>query len=141
MPLIAITVASPHKHTLEKGHIAAEVSRLSSTILRKDPKVTAVIVTIVPPEDWFCAGRSLAEANLASFWLDIHIVDGSNTKDEKATVIAAAYSSMKALIGPLHEESYVHVHDLRKFAYGSGGPTQGCPSIAARPFAQVSSAA
>src|SRR5215510_2036677 len=59
MPLIAVTVASPHKHMPEKGRIAAEVSRLSSTILRKDPKVTAVIVTIVPPEDWFCAGRWL----------------------------------------------------------------------------------
>jgi len=141
MPLIAITVASPHKHTLEKGRIAAEVSRLSSTILRKDPKVTAVIVTIVPPEDWFCAGRSLAEANLASFWLDIHIVDGSNTKDEKATFIAAAYSSMKALIGPLHEESYVHVHDVRDDAYGFGGLTQGRRYIEARPLAQVSSAA
>src|SRR5262245_13315922 len=141
MPLIAITVASPHKHTLEKGHIAAEVSRLSSTILRKDPKVTAVIVTIVPPEDWFCAGRSLVEANLASFWLDIHIVDGSNTKDEKAAFIAAAYKSMKALIGPVHEESYVHVHDVRDDAYGFGGLTQGRRYIEARPLAQVSSAA
>jgi 4-oxalocrotonate tautomerase len=141
MPLIAVTVASPHKHMPEKDRIAAEVSRLSSTILRKDPKVTAVIVTLVPPEDWFCAGRSLAEAKLASFWLDIHITDGSNTKDEKAAFIAAAYRSMKALIGPLHEESYVHVHDVRDDAYGFGGLTQGRRYIEAHLLSQTSSAA
>jgi len=138
MPLITVTVASPHKHMPDKGRFAAEVSRLSSTILRKDPKVTAVIVTIVPPEDWFCGGRSLAEANLASFWLDIHITDGSNTKDEKAAFIAAAYRSMKTLIGPLHEESYVHVHDVRDDAYGFGGLTQGRRYIEAHLLAQAS---
>ena len=125
MPLITVTIASPHKDLPAKGRIAAEVSRLSSTILHKDPNVTAIIVTSVPPEDWFCGGRSLEEAGLASFWLDIHITDGTNTKDEKATFIASAFESMGKLLGPLHEESYVHVHDVRDDAYGFGGLTQG----------------
>jgi 4-oxalocrotonate tautomerase len=64
--------------------------------LRKDPKVAAVIVTFVPPDDWFCGGRSLGEVHLASFWLDIHITDGSNTKDEKAAFIGDA-EAMSAL--------------------------------------------
>ena len=141
MPLITVTVASPHKDLPAKAMIAAEISRLSTTVLNKDPKVTAVIVTVVSAEDWFCGGLSLAEARLASFWLDIHITDGSNTKGEKAAFIAAAFRSMKTLLGPLHEESYVHVHDVRDDAYGFGGLTQGRRYIERQLSARVSSAA
>jgi 4-oxalocrotonate tautomerase len=141
MPLITVTVASPHKDMPAKASIATEISRLSSTILHKDPKVTAVIVTIVPPDDWFCGGHSLAEARLASFWLDIHVVDGTNTKDEKAAFIDAAFKSMKRLLGPLHEESYVHVHDVRDDAYGFGGITQGRRYIERQLLARTPSAA
>ena len=140
MPLISVTVASPYNMPAKAG-IAAEISRLSSTILHKDPKVTAVFVMTVPAEDWFCGGRSLAEAQLASFWLDIHVVDGSNTKDEKAAFINAAFKSMKRLLGPLHEESYVHVHDVRDDAYGYGGLTQGRRYIERQFLARTSSAA
>ena len=94
------------------------------TILGKDPKVTAVIVTENDPADWFCGGRSLADQKLASFWLDIHITDGTNTKDEKAAFVAEAFKAMGKLLGPLHNESYVHVHDVRGDAYGFGGLTQ-----------------
>src|SRR5258708_2971375 len=44
---------------------------LAAKILHKDPKVTAVIVEAVDPADWFAGGKSLAEQELASFWLDI----------------------------------------------------------------------
>ena len=130
MPLITVTLSSPHPKMPAKGAVAAEVSRLSSTILHKDPKVTAIIVTTVPPEDWFCGGQSLAEQKLASVWLDIHITDGTNTKDEKAAFIAETYAAFGRLLGPLHEESYVHVHDVRDDAYGFGGLTQGRRYIA-----------
>ena len=141
MPLIAVTLSSPHAEMPAKAALAAEVSRLSSTILNKDPKVTAIIVTTVPPEDWFCGGRSLAEQKLASVWLDIHITDGTNTKDEKAAFIAETYAAFGRLLGPLHEESYVHVHDVRDDAYGFGGLTQGRRYIARQLAASASHAA
>ena len=141
MPLITVTVSSPHPQMPAKAAIAAEVSRLSSSILRKDPKVTAVIVTTVPPEDWFCGGRSLAEAQRASVWLDIHITDGTNTKDDKAAFIAETYAAFGRLLGPLHEESYVHVHDVRDDAYGFGGLTQGRRYIARQLAVPASAAA
>jgi 4-oxalocrotonate tautomerase len=141
MPLITVTVSTPHQKVLDKPTVAAEVSRLSTTILGKDPGVTAIIVTRVPSDDWFCGGKSLTEAWLASFWLDIHITDGTNTKDEKAAFIAAAYESMAQLLGPLHEESYVHVHDVRGDAYGFGGLTQERRYIARQIAAPVAVAA
>jgi 4-oxalocrotonate tautomerase len=141
MPLITVTVSTPHQKVLDKAAIAAEVSRLSTTILGKDPGVTAIIVTRVPSDDWFCGGKSLTEAWLASFWLDIHVTDGTNTKDEKAAFVAAAFQAMERLLGPLHEESYVHVHDVRGDAYGYGGLTQERRYIAAQLAAPVAAAA
>lgn len=141
MPLITVTLSSPHQVVPTKAAVAAAVSRLSTSILGKDPKVTAIIVTTVPPEDWFCGGRSLAEQKLASVWLDIHITDGTNTKDEKAAFIAETYATFGRLLGPLHEESYVHVHDVRDDAYGFGGLTQGRRYIARQLAASAADAA
>jgi 4-oxalocrotonate tautomerase len=124
MPLITVTYASNHDKLASKAEIAAEITKLSSTILGKDPKGTALIVQRVDPEDWFAGGRSLADAGLASFWLDIHITEGTNTKDEKAKFLAETFKTMGRLLGPLHEESYAHVHEVRGDAYGFGGLTQ-----------------
>ena len=70
------------------------------------------------------AGRSLADQGLASFWLDVHVSEGTNTKDEKADYIAATFRRMGELLGPLHNESYAHVDEVRGDAYGFGGLTQ-----------------
>jgi 4-oxalocrotonate tautomerase len=124
MPLIAIQYSSEVSKPSLKAEIAAAASELSSGILHKDPKVTAVIVQDVDGADWFAGGRSLKEQKLASVWFDIHITDGTNTKDEKAAFIAATFKRFGELLGPLHSESYIHVHDVRADAYGYGGLTQ-----------------
>ena len=65
-----------------------------------------------------------AQQRRSSFYLDIKIVDGTNTKDEKARYIAAVFAKMGELLGELHPESYVYVHDVRAEAYGYAGLTQ-----------------
>ena len=124
MPLITVTYASSRNSPSLKADIAGTVSELTAKILRKDPKVTAVIVRSADAADWFAGGRSLAEQNLASFWLDVHVSEGTNTKDEKADYIAAMFRRMGELLGPLHHESYLHVDEVRGDAYGFGGLTQ-----------------
>ena len=124
MPLITVRYTTQRQSGTLKADIAESVSQLAAQVLHKDPKVTAVIVDSADPADWFAGGKSLAEQKLASFWLDIRIVDGTNSKDEKADYITAVYKRMVELLGPLHTESYVHVHDVRADAYGFGGVTQ-----------------
>jgi 4-oxalocrotonate tautomerase len=51
------------------------------------------------------------------------VVDGTNLKDEKADYLRQV-RAMESLLGPLHPESYIHVHDVRAEAYGYGGLTQ-----------------
>ena len=124
MPLITVTYSSFRKAPSLKGEIASAVSDLTARILHKDPRVTAVIVRAVEAADWFAGGQSLAEQSLASFWLDVHVTEGTNTKDEKATYLAAVFTRMGELLGPLHEESYAHVDEVKGDAYGFGGLTQ-----------------
>ena len=124
MPLITVTYSSVRKAPSLKAEIASAVSDLTARILRKDPKVTAIIVKAVDAADWFAGGQSLAEQSLASFWLDVHVSEGTNTKDEKAAYLAALFQRMGELLGPLHEESYAHVDEVKGDAYGFGGLTQ-----------------
>ena len=133
MPMITVRFATPQPMPGLKPRVAEAVSRLSSRILHKDPRVTAVLAEEAAAEDWTCGGISLAEARKASFWLEIRVTDGTNTHAQKAAFVAAAFETMGELLGPLHEESYVHVHDVRGDAYGYGGRTQESRKTDAKP--------
>lgn len=124
MPLITVSYSTDRHSPQLKAAIAAAVSELTARILHKDPKVTAIIVKPVDAEDWFAGGRTLAEQKLASYWIDIHVTEGTNTKDEKAAYLAAMFERMGELLGPLHHETYLHVDEVRGDAYGFGGLTQ-----------------
>jgi 4-oxalocrotonate tautomerase len=124
MPLITVTYATSRETSSLKSEIATAVSELTARILRKDPKVTAIIVKSADAADWFAGGKSLAEQKLASYWLDIHVSEGTNTKDEKAAYLAAMFARMGELLGPLHEETYLHVDEVKGDAYGFGGLSQ-----------------
>jgi 4-oxalocrotonate tautomerase len=123
MPIIDLTVSRPADAQLV-ARLSEGVLERTARVLRKDPALTAVAVRHLPPEQWVVGGRSLADQGVQSFWLDIKVVDGSNTKDEKAAYLAEIFSFMESVLGPLHPESYVLVHDVKADAYGFGGRTQ-----------------
>jgi len=124
MPMISVQYASPRSKPDLSRDIAETARQLSADILHKDAEVTAVVVEEIDPANWFVAGKSMTEHDRAAFWLDVRVTDGTNTREEKAAFVAAAFSAMNKLIGPLHNESYVHVDDVRGDAYGYGGLTQ-----------------
>ena len=124
MPLITVAYSSSRTAPSLRADIAAAATEFTAKILHKDPKVTAIIVKSVDAADWFAGGKSLAEQKLASYWLDIHVSEGTNTKDEKAAYLAAMFKRMGELLGPLHNETYLHVDEVRGDAYGFGGLTQ-----------------
>lgn len=131
MPIINITVTGRPDAALS-ARLAAEASDLTRQHLRKDPTVTAVAITYLDPAHWFAGGRSLAEQGRASFWLDVKVVDGTNTKQELSDYLAAVFERIGALLGGAHEESYVLVHEVPAAAYGFGGKTQEFRFIAGR---------
>lgn len=123
MPMITVRYASAQRGRLTAA-VAHAANALSGEFLHKDPTVTAVVVEEIDQAEWFIGNQSLLELGLASFWLDVRVVDGTNTREDKAAFLAATFAKMEELLGPLHHESYAHVNEVRGDAYGYGGITQ-----------------
>jgi len=136
MPMINVQIAGEPDTGLARD-VVETVSSLTARILGKDPNVTAIAVEFIPRKLWFIAGKSTEEHKKAAFFLDVRISDGTNTKDEKARYVAAAFAALGKLLGGVHEESYVHVDDARADAYGYGGLTQERRYIQGRPAPEV----
>lgn len=123
MPILNVKV-SGEKTVQTTKQIASLLLDLTSRILGKKPEVTAITIDYLDPDHWVVGGKSLSEHGKASFYFNISITDETNTKDEKARYIREAYEGFAAILGDLHEESYIHVQDVRAAAYGYGGRTQ-----------------
>lgn len=123
MPIINIAVSTTPDPE-RSSRIAHKITELTKHHLRKDPTVTAVAITHIDPRHWFAGGQSLVAQGTNSFWLDIKVVDGTNTKGELAEYLAAVFDEMGEMLGKIHAESYVLVHEVSAAAYGFGGRTQ-----------------
>lgn len=123
MPILNVKVSAARSREMTAA-IAGTLLELTTRLLHKDPNVTAIAIDYVDPEDWIVGGKSLAEQDRNSVYFDVKITDETNTKAEKAQYIGEAFDAFAALLGKLHDESYIHVQDVRAAAYGYGGRTQ-----------------
>ncbi len=123
MPILNVKV-SAHRTPELSARINETLLDLTSRLLGKRRDLTAVVIDYVDPRDWFVAGKSLEELKQASFYFVVKVVDETNTKAEKARYVAEAFEAFAAILGDLHNESYVYVQDVRAAAYGFGGRTQ-----------------
>ncbi|TIR14686.1 MAG: 4-oxalocrotonate tautomerase family protein [Mesorhizobium sp.] len=123
MPIINISVTGKPDAKLSAA-IAKDITEITARELRKDPTITAVAVNYIDPQHWFAGGRSLAEHGTNTCWLDIKVVDGTNTKLELEAYLKAIFEAFGRLLGGVHEESYAFVHEVPAAAYGYGGKTQ-----------------
>ena len=123
MPILNVKIcAAPSQDTSSK--IAAVLTDLTVDILKKKRELTAVAIEYISPSEWFVAGAALASQTHHTFYLDIKVTEGTNTKDEKAVYISRAFSAIEAIIGPLALASYIVIHDVRGDAWGYQGQTQ-----------------
>ena len=123
MPFIHLRYSTPTERDLRQP-LAAFVTEATARLLKKKADVTAVALEQVPADSWFIAGKSLAEHRKATFFLEVRVTRGTNLKDEKAAYLREVFGGLEALLGPLHPESYVHVHETTGDAYGYGGLSQ-----------------
>ena len=123
MPILNVKVSAKKSPELTQ-QIAALLLDLTSSILGKKRELTAIAIDYVDHDAWIVGGRLLSEWNKNSFYFDIKITDETNTKDEKARYIREAFAGFEKILGDLHEESYIHVEDVRAASYGYGGRTQ-----------------
>ncbi|MCB2041420.1 MAG: tautomerase family protein [Burkholderiaceae bacterium] len=113
---------------------AAQVlTQLTADLLGKKPELTAVAITATPRDAWYIGGRALP-AGQSSFYLDIKVTEGTNTKNEKARYVEAVFDAMTALLGELAPASYVVIDEVRADAWGYSGQTQEYRYIRGKPL-------
>lgn len=132
MPILNVKVSQPASAGLTEA-ISETLLSLTTRILHKKRELTSIAIDFVPPQNWVVGGATLAAQGKNSFYFDIKVVDGTNTKDEKAEYIAECFAAFEQLLSPLHPESYIHVQDVRAEAYGFGGLTQEYRYIKSKP--------
>ena len=131
MPIINVSVTGEPDAKLS-AQIAEQVTSITQVHLRKDPTITAVAIHYLDPNHWFAGGQSLAQQKTNTFFLDIKVVDGTNTKPELSSYLEAIFNTLSVTLGGVHTESYALVHEVPAAAYGFGGKTQEFRFIAGR---------
>ena len=92
--------------------------------LGKKTEVISVAIEFIPANQWAIGGVSLVAQGMASFYLDIKVTEGTNTKNEKASYIQKVFAEFEAVLGKLNPASYIVIHDVRADAWGFAGETQ-----------------
>ena len=123
MPTLQLKV-SPLQNPSRYRTLAAELTRLTAEHLGKRAEVTAVMIEDLPAARWYVGG---ADVQRPTAFLEISITQGTNTAQQKAAFIAAAFAELQEQLGaggPLAEASYVIVRELPAGDWGYGGLTQ-----------------
>jgi 4-oxalocrotonate tautomerase len=123
MPILNVKVSATKSPELTKK-ISEMLLDLTTRILKKKREVTAIAIDFIAHDSWVVGGQLLSEQKKNSFYFDIKITDETNTKDEKALYIKEAFAGFAEILGNLHEESYIHIQDVKAASYGFGGYTQ-----------------
>jgi 4-oxalocrotonate tautomerase len=123
MPILQVKI-SRHPDSKLGSIIAEGLLERTTRILHKKRNLTSIALEYVSPESWIVGGSSLAAQGKNSFYLEIKVVAGTNTKDELAAYIADCFTFFGAVLGDVHNESYIYVQEVKADAYGFGGVTQ-----------------
>ncbi|MDO8774736.1 MAG: 4-oxalocrotonate tautomerase [Burkholderiaceae bacterium] len=132
MPTLQLKV-SPLQNPSRYRLLAHALTRLTALHLGKRPEVTAVMIDDLPAARWHVGGSDVAGPTA---FLEISITQGSNTAQEKAAFIAAAFAELQTQLGagqPLEPASYVIVRELPATDWGYGGQTQAARKLARVP--------
>lgn len=123
MPTLNLKVA-PLQNPERYQRLAQELTSLTERLLGKRREVTAVMIEDLPAARWYVDGKDVQRPTTL---LEISITAGTNTAEEKATFIKAAFAELEHQLGcggPLEEASYVVVRELPASDWGYGGQTQ-----------------
>lgn len=118
MPYINVKLNVKESDELREK-VADIVLENTTTILNKKAEVTSVLVEFVPQNSWSVGGK-----NCATFYLDIKITKGTNTKEQKANYIKKCYNDFQELLGEITPASYIVIDEVDGDSWGFEGLTQ-----------------
>ena len=118
MPYINVKLNAKESDELREK-IADIVLENTTTILNKKADVTSVLVEFVPQNTWIIGGKTSV-----TFYLDIKITKGTNTKEQKANYIKKCYKDFQELLGEITSASYIVIDEIDGDSWGFEGLTQ-----------------
>jgi len=123
MPTLQLKI-SPKQTPQRCQSLAHALTELSTRHLGKRGEVTALMIEELPGSQWFIDASAVHGPTAC---LEISTTQGTNTAQEKAAFIAAAFAELQAQLGvdqPLASASYVIVREVPATDWGYGGHTQ-----------------
>ncbi len=121
MPFIRITVGGAPVTATERSALQERFTAEIHKHLRKRREVTAVAVESLPPGAWAIDG---VEMSTRTAHVEMAITAGTNTPEEKASMIAAADRALREILGTLPEATYAVIQEIAADAWGYNGKTQ-----------------
>lgn len=118
MPYINVKLNASKSDELREK-VTEIVLENTSKILNKKIEVTSILVEFVPFSSWSIAGK-----NSTTFYLDIKITKGTNTKEQKSNYIQKVYNDFKDLLGEVNAASYITIDEVDGDSWGFEGLTQ-----------------
>ncbi len=118
MPYINVKLNVKESDELREK-IADIVLENTTTILNKKAEVTSVLVEFVPQNTWIIGGKTCV-----TFYLDIKITKGTNTKEQKSNYIKKCYNNFQELLGEITPASYIVINEIDGDSWGFEGLTQ-----------------
>ncbi len=120
MPFIDIRLSTPPNQQ-QAQQLCTGVTSAMGHIAGKREEVTAVSVQGLAGTTWTIAAQP-PEAITA--FVEVKITAGSNSREEKAALIAHLHTLLSDTLGELAEASYIVLHELPAENWGYGGQTQ-----------------
>ena len=133
MPYLNVKVSIPESSE-SADKIVAVLMKYTSEVLGKKPDVTSIEIDFITPDKWFVGGVRVNDQKAVTFYLDIKVTDGTNTKAEKAKYVRNVFADMDSMFGPITPASYIVIHDVRADSWGYQGLTQEYRFIQSQPL-------
>lgn len=123
MPYLNVRIAMKESSAIAEKVVSILMTH-TAEILGKKSEVTSIAIDFVSPELWFVGGSRLGTDRTVTFYLDIKVTEGTNTKAEKADYVKKVFADLDAILGPITPASYIVIHDVRADSWGFQGRTQ-----------------
>jgi 4-oxalocrotonate tautomerase len=123
MPYLNVKISMPESSEVA-DKIVGILMQHTSEILGKKSNVTSVEVDFIAPNKWFVGGVRVSDQQAVTFYLDIKVTDGTNTKAEKAKYVSSVFADFESILGSITLASYIVIHDVRADSWRFQGRTQ-----------------
>jgi 4-oxalocrotonate tautomerase len=122
MPYLRVSI-SENKSQNVSNQVAQLLTGLAVEVLGKQESAVSVDINYTKNENWFVGGKQV-ESDTATFFIEIKVTEGTNTRDEKAQFVQDAFTGMEKILGKIDPTSYIVLHDVNSDSWGYGGKTQ-----------------